>query len=57
MPMTKETKTKIYRVGARHTLYLPKDFVTDSTFPFTVNEELTAKIEGSKIIVERSRKD
>jgi hypothetical protein len=51
MVMTREAKTKIYKVGARHTLYLQKDFVTDSSFPFAVNEELTARIEGETIII------
>lgn len=51
--MAKITKTKIYRVGSRHTIYFPKDFINDSAFPFQVNEELVAKIEGGKIIIER----
>jgi len=51
--MAKITKTKIYRVGSRHTIYFSKDFVNDSAFPFQVNEELTARVEGEKIIIER----
>lgn len=51
--MTNITKTKIYQVNSRHTIYLPKDFVNDSSFPFQIGEELTARIEGDKIVVEK----
>ena len=52
--MTKTTKTKIYKVGARHTIYLASDFVNDSAFPFKPNEELIARIEGKRITIEKS---
>ena len=32
---------------------LPSDFVRDSTFPFEVGEELIARIEGGKVILEK----
>jgi hypothetical protein len=55
MVMTKTTKTKIYKVNSRHTIYLPKDFVNDSTFPFIVGETLIAKIDGEKITIEKTK--
>jgi hypothetical protein len=55
MVMTKTTKTKIYKVSSRHTIYLPKDFINDSTFPFIVGEELIARIEDQKIIIEKAK--
>jgi antitoxin component of MazEF toxin-antitoxin module len=54
--MVKETKTKMYKVGSRHTIYLPKDFINDSTFPFRPGEELVITIENNKLIVERPMK-
>lgn len=51
--MAKIAKTKIYKVGSRHTLYLPKEFINDSAFPFIPNEELIAIIENEKIIIKK----
>ena len=51
MMLVNEAKVKIYKVGSRHSINLPSAFVTDSTFPFKVNEELVARIEGKKIII------
>jgi len=47
-------KTKLYKVGSRHTIYFTKDFVNDSAFPFSPNDELTAKIVDNKIILEKA---
>lgn len=49
--MVNEAKVKIYKVGSRHSVNLPSALVTDSSFPFKPNEELTVKIEGKKIII------
>jgi len=35
-------------------LYIPADVVKDSLFPFTANEEVVVRIEGEKLVVERS---
>lgn len=35
-------------------LYIPADIVKDSLFPFSPNEEVIVRIEGKKLIVERS---
>jgi hypothetical protein len=56
MIMAKVTKTKIYKVGSRHTIYFSKDFVNDSAFPFEPNEELKATIDGERIIIEKFNK-
>lgn len=55
--MVNKAIVKIYAVQSRHTINLPSDFVRDSAFPFKVNEELEARIEGDKIIIERSKKN
>ena len=34
-------------------LYIPADVVKDSLFPFSANEEVLVRIEGSKLVVER----
>jgi hypothetical protein len=51
--MTSEAKVKIYAVKSRHTINLPGEFVRDSAFPFKVGEELVARIEDSKVIIEK----
>lgn len=51
--MTNQAKVKLYAVKSRHTINLPGEFVRDSAFPFSVGEELVAKIEDGRIIIER----
>jgi hypothetical protein len=48
-----QVKTKINKVGSRHTIYLKKELIDDSGFPFKVGEPLTVKIEAGKLIIER----
>jgi hypothetical protein len=47
------TKTKIIKVGSRHTLYLEKAFVEDSLFPFKPNEPVSVKIDKNRLIIEK----
>lgn len=42
---------------ARHTINLPSDFVRDSAFPFKVGEELIARIEKGKVVIEKKQTD
>src|SRR2546427_11094385 len=51
--MVTHAEAKIHRVGPRHTIYLAKDLVEDSTFPFQANEDLTARIEGGALIIDK----
>jgi len=51
--MTSQAKVKIYAVKSRHTINLPGEFVRDSAFPFKVGEELIAKIEDGRVIIEK----
>lgn len=51
--MVGQTKTKILKVGSRHTIYLEKAFVEDSAFPFKPNEPLIVKIDDERLIIER----
>jgi hypothetical protein len=50
-----ETKIQV-GTGARHTIYLRKDLVSDSSFPFEIGEPLTVRIEGQKLVIERGHK-
>jgi hypothetical protein len=53
--VVKESKTRINQVdGNKHTMYLRKDFVTDSAFPFKPKQELVVKIVGKTVIIEES---
>lgn len=51
--MVHKTKTRIYKSGSRHSIYLRKDLIEDTSFPFQVGEPLVIKIEGDKIIIKR----
>ena len=52
--MVNQTKTKIIKVGSRHTIYLEKAFVEDSQFPFKPNHPLSARINKNRLIIERN---
>jgi hypothetical protein len=54
--MTNSTKVKIYVSKSRHSINLPSDFVRDSAFPFQIGEQLTARIDGKKMIIEKDKK-
>jgi hypothetical protein len=52
--LVKTVRGKIHKFGTRHTLYLRKDLVEDTSFPFREGEELTITISGEKLIVEKA---
>jgi len=52
-----QVKTKINKVGSRHTIYLKTDLINDSNFPFHVGESLIVRIEGDKLIIEKESKN
>src|SRR3989442_13987764 len=54
--MVTQAEAKIHRVGPRHTIYLAKDLVEDSNFPFQANEDLTVRIEGDALIIDKTGK-
>ena len=54
--MVNSVKVKIYASKSRHSINLPSEFVRDSAFPFTAGETLIARIEGDKIVIEKSGK-
>jgi hypothetical protein len=53
--MVNKATVKVYVHNNRHTINLPSDFVKDSAFPFEIKEELEARIEGERIIIEKKR--
>lgn len=53
--MVTEAKTKIHKVGSRHTIYLRNDLVNDSSFPFEANQSLVVKIEGERLVIEKAK--
>jgi len=54
--LVRETETKIHKVGSHHTVYLKKDLVEDSTFPFRVGQVLVIRIEGDRLVIEKAKK-
>ncbi len=52
--MVNKANVKLYEYKSRHSINLPSEFVRDSAFPFKPKEELIARIEGKKIIIERA---
>ena len=55
--MTSQAKVKLYGSKSRHSINLPSDFVRDSAFPFRVGEELIAKIEEDRVIIEKKKQE
>ena len=51
--MVSEATAKITEASSRHTIYLKKDLVKDSSFPFAVGEQLKIKIQGDSLVIER----
>lgn len=51
--MVNQANVKIYASKSRHSINLPSDFVRDSAFPFEVGEELVARIEGGRVVIEK----
>jgi hypothetical protein len=51
--MVNQAKVKLYGSKSRHSINLPSDFVRDSAFPFKVGEELVARIDNKKIVIEK----
>ena len=51
--MVNQAKVKLYEVKSRHSINFPSDFVRDSVFPFKPGEELVAKIEDGKVVIEK----
>jgi hypothetical protein len=51
--LVREVKTKIQQVGSRHTIYLKKDLVDDSNFPFKIGEPVTVRINGKTLVIEK----
>jgi len=54
--MVRQADTKLRKVDSRHTIYVLKALVEDSSFPFKVDEPLVIKIEGERLIIERKTK-
>jgi hypothetical protein len=52
--MVSQAKVKLYGSKSRHSINLPSDFVRDSAFPFKVGDELIARIEGGKVVIEKN---
>jgi hypothetical protein len=51
--MTSQAKVKIYVVKSWHTINLAGEFVRDCAFPFEVEEDLIARIDGNKVVIEK----
>jgi hypothetical protein len=52
-PLTAQARVKIYVSGGRHSINLPSELVRDSAFPFKPLEELVARIDGKRVVIER----
>ena len=51
--MTAQAEVKIYLSKGRHSINLPTGFVRDSAFPFKPLEELVARIDGKRVVIEK----
>jgi len=51
--MVGQAKVKLYAVKSRHSINFPSDFARDSAFPFKPGEELIARIEKGRVVIEK----
>jgi len=51
--MVEKSEIKILQTGKRHTIYLKKELVNDSAFPFKPNQPLIIRIEGERLVIEK----
>ncbi|WP_424026516.1 hypothetical protein [Methanoregula sp.] len=51
--MVNLVRVRMYEVKSRHSINFPSEFVRDSAFPFKPGDDLRAKIEDGKIIIEK----
>jgi hypothetical protein len=51
--MVSGARTKIAKVGSRHTIYLEKALVEDSQFPFRPNQPLIVRIDKNRLVIEK----
>jgi hypothetical protein len=55
--MSNKANVKLYEYKSRHSINLPSDFVRDSAFPFKVGDELVARIEEGKVVIEKKNEN
>ena len=51
--MTAQAKVKIYVSKGRYSINLSTELVRDSAFPFKPLEELVARIDGKRVVIEK----
>lgn len=52
----KEKETQLYKFGRGGAcIYIPMDIFKDSAFPFQINEKVSMRIDGRKVIIEKER--
>ncbi|MEM3731123.1 MAG: hypothetical protein QW667_06570 [Candidatus Bathyarchaeia archaeon] len=54
--MAGEGKGKVVDRGKKYRkifLYIPKEVATDTSFPFKIGEDVTVRIEGKKLVIEK----
>jgi hypothetical protein len=53
--MVDRVKVKVYEYKSRHSINFPTEFVRDSAFPFKKGEDLIARIDNGKIVLEKEK--
>jgi hypothetical protein len=56
--MTGEGKGKIVDRGKKYRkifIYIPKEVSSDTSFPFKIGEDVTVRIEGKKLVIEKKQ--
>jgi len=51
--MVSEADAKIYETKGKYYLYLRKELVNDSNFPFKPSEALRVKIDGNELVLNK----
>ncbi len=56
IPKLKVWTTKIQQSKSRHPIYLVKDLVSDSAFPFKPIQCMIVRIDCNRLLIERAKK-
>jgi len=57
-PMTGEGKGKVVDRGKKYRkifIYIPKEVSSDTSFPFKIGEDVTVRIDGERLIIEKRK--
>lgn len=53
--MVKELSTSLRKFNVSHYFHIPKYLLSDDRFPFQKGDDLTMRIDGQRVVIEREK--